>query len=87
MSRKYRPCPEKFALAHDFDTQRCTDSLKLCWKQGAGLNMSYEQYLNLKQQVLEICHDSYLTLHFKRDIGETDILIDSEDLGTLTPLC
>ena len=86
MSRRYRPCPEKLALANDYDKQRCTESLEQCWKQGAGLNMSYEQYLSLEQAVLDICCEQHLKLQFKREIREVDILID-EEVDSDIPYC
>jgi len=87
MSRKYRPCPKKLALAHDYDKQRCEEILKLCWKQGAGLNMFYEQYLELKRIVLEICYDQSLNLPFKREVKEVDLILDTEDTYTDLQCC
>ena len=41
--------------------------------------MSYEQYLALKQIVLEICYEQSLKLQFKRECKEVDLIMDFDD--------
>ena len=67
MSMKYRPCPERFAEAHDYDKDKANITLKQCYMYGSGWHMHTTQFNELVDNVLQICYD---VKHpkFKRDI-------------------
>lgn len=77
MSKKHRPDPYKFAQAHHFDQNLCDTVLKLCWKQGSGIDMHHHQYLSLVRHVQEICEENSQPT-FKREIQEIDLFCDSD---------
>jgi hypothetical protein len=79
MSMKYRPCPEKFAEAHDYNTARAKVTLDHCYTQGSGWHMHTRQYNQLVDKVLQICYDTN-NPKFKRDITHLEDTDEDIDL-------
>ena len=69
MSMKHRPCPRKFAEAHNFDPDSSKNALKLCYSQGSGWHMYPKQFDILEKAVLDICIETIRNLPFKRDVS------------------
>jgi len=79
MSMKHRPCPQKFAEAHNFDPTEAKNALKRCYTQGSGWHMYPQQFDQLESRVLSICEETVRNLPFKRDISHLQEIDDDDE--------
>jgi len=78
MSMKNRPCPEKFAEAHNYDIIQAKLALKKCYTYGSGWHMYPQQFESLSNEVSQICYNAHNPT-FTRDVSHLQDTEESEE--------